>query len=115
MLQLPATISLLGWSASVVVWSRLLAQIQQSSALPLSWCVTLLGIATLTARLVRSLRQVLNAFSRMGASVLTWIPPARSGHFSDQVGCLGYNSNPQAHMPVHAASHPNSRGIMPGG
>ena len=29
--------------------------------------------------------QVLNAFSRMGASVLTWIPPARSGHFSDQV------------------------------
>ena len=29
--------------------------------------------------------QVLNAFSRMGASVLTWIPPARAGHFSDQV------------------------------
>ena len=32
-----------------------------------------------------SVSQVLNAFSRMGASVLTWIPPARAGHFSDQV------------------------------
>ncbi len=28
-------------------------------------------------------RQVLNAFSRMGASVLTWLPPPRGGHFSD--------------------------------
>jgi hypothetical protein len=27
--------------------------------------------------------QVLNAFSRMGASVLTWVPPPRAGHFSD--------------------------------
>ena len=27
--------------------------------------------------------QVLNAFSRMGASLLTWVPPPRGGHFSD--------------------------------
>lgn len=26
---------------------------------------------------------MLNAFSRMGASVLTWVPPPRLGHFSD--------------------------------
>lgn len=30
-----------------------------------------------------ALSQVLNAFSRMGASVLTWVPPPRAGHFSD--------------------------------
>ena len=33
--------------------------------------------------IVPLLLQVLNAFSRMGASVLTWVPPPRAGHFSD--------------------------------
>ena len=43
---------------------------------------TFMFLKTINAH-CRCRRQVLNAFSRMGASVLTWVPPPRAGHFSD--------------------------------
>lgn len=42
--------------------------------------------------------QVLNAFSRMGASVLTWVPPPRTGHFSDQALLTRLVQRPQSSL-----------------
>lgn len=44
------------------------------------------------------LAQVLNAFSRMGASVLTFVPPLRGGHFSDQALLARVLQRPQSSL-----------------
>lgn len=48
------------------------------------------------------LLQVLNAFSRMGASVLTWVPPPRVGHFSDTALLQRVVQRPQSSLDAVA-------------
>lgn len=52
--------------------------------------------------LARALSQVLNAFSRMGASVLTWVPPPRGGHFSDTALLQRVVQRPQSSLDAFA-------------